>query len=206
MACCRTRSWPTTTAEVVDGWPQLRRATVGDAERLVVLVDSAYRGEVSRTGWTTEADLIDGQRVDADMIASTLADAAALVLVLVDDDGGLVGCCELRSADGGAATFGMFAVAPSRQGSGLGDGLLASAERLVADEWSATHLRLSVIQLRSDLIAWYRRRGYDATGEVRPFPYGDERFGRPRRDDLHFLVMEKQLDPDGPSERGVPRL
>jgi ribosomal protein S18 acetylase RimI-like enzyme len=126
-------------------------------------------------------------------------------LVLDDDDGGLVGCCELRSVEDRTATFGMFAVAPTRQGAGLGDGLLTSAERLVTDEWSATHLRLSVIHLRSDLIAWYRRRRYHATGEVRPFPYGDERFGRPRRDDLHFLVMEKRLDPDGPSERGMAR-
>lgn len=186
--------------------PWLRRATPGDDVAVTALVESAYRGEASRAGWTTEADLIDGQRVDVDMVAQILADPAAVVLVLVDADGGPVACCELREGDGDGATFGMFAVSPTRQGAGLGDRLLRAAEQLVIDEWGASSLRLSVIDLRTELIAWYQRRGYRPTGSVRPFPYGEERFGRPRRDDLHFMVMEKRLEPDGPSERGMPRL
>jgi hypothetical protein len=52
---------------------------------------------------------------------------------------------------------------------------------------------MTVIHLRDTLIAWYERRGYRRTGETEPFPYGDERFGIPRRDDLYFVVLEKAL-------------
>jgi GNAT superfamily N-acetyltransferase len=179
---------------VTDVSPQLRRATAADVRDVVALVESAYRGEASRAGWTTEADLIDGQRVDAAMVAPALADPSVVLLVLVDD-GGIVACCELRSVGGAVATFGMFAVSPTRQGEGLGHRLLSAAEQVAADDRSATHLRLSVIHLRVELIDWYRRRGYEPTGEVLPFPHGDERYGRPRRDDLHFLVLEKELRP-----------
>jgi hypothetical protein len=52
---------------------------------------------------------------------------------------------------------------------------------------------MTVIQVRDTLIAWYERRGYSLTGETKPFPYGDDRFGRPLRNDLHFVVLEKTL-------------
>lgn len=181
--------------------PSIRRAAADDAPALVALVESAYRGERSRRGWTTEADLLDGQRVDLAMMSSTLADPDVVVLVAAIDpsawsgEGGaeLVGCCEVRRVATTEAAFGMFAVDPDRQGAGVGDQLLGAAERLAASELGARRMAMSVIDTRHELLAWYERRGYRRTGEHRPFPYGDERFGRPRRDDLRFEVLDKEL-------------
>jgi GNAT superfamily N-acetyltransferase len=165
---------------------QIRRAKPGDVDDVVSLVESAYRGESSRAGWTTEADLLDGQRTDPDEVASVLDD-----LIVAEDDDGLVGCCTLIPRDG-HAYFGMFAVRPGLQGGGVGSQLLAEAERLAA-EHGAGHVEMTVISTRTELIDFYLRRGYVDTGETRPFPYGDDRFGRPRRDDLAFTVLVKQL-------------
>lgn len=173
-----------------------RWATTQDVPALVDLVESAYRGERSRAGWCSEADLLDGQRVDAGMLSEALEDPAVSVLVLDGDgDGGPVGCCELRrpAAPGGTAHLGMFAVDPARQAGGLGRRVLEEAERICRDEWGASRLRITVIDVRTGLIAWYRRRGFAPTGETEPFPYGDERFGVPRRDDLRFAVLEHDL-------------
>jgi N-acetylglutamate synthase-like GNAT family acetyltransferase len=165
---------------------QIRRAKPGDVDDVVSLVESAYRGESSRAGWTTEADLLDGQRTDPDEVASVLDD-----LIVAEDDSRLVGCCTLIPRDG-HAYFGMFAVRPGLQGGGVGSQLLAEAERLAA-EHGAGHVEMTVISTRTELIDFYLRRGYVDTGETRPFPYGDDRFGRPRRDDLAFTVLVKQL-------------
>ncbi|MDX6219257.1 MAG: hypothetical protein QOJ48_938 [Frankiales bacterium] len=165
---------------------QIRRAKPGDVDDVVSLVESAYRGESSRAGWTTEADLLDGQRTDPDEVASVLDD-----LIVAEDDSGLVGCCTLIPRDG-HAYFGMFAVRPGLQGGGVGSQLLAEAERLAA-EHGAGHVEMTVISTRTELIDFYLRRGYVDIGETRPFPYGDDRFGRPRRDDLAFTVLVKQL-------------
>ncbi|MDX6265475.1 MAG: hypothetical protein QOD70_215 [Frankiales bacterium] len=165
---------------------QIRRAKPGDVDDVVSLVESAYRGESSRAGWTTEADLLDGQRTDPDEVASVLDD-----LIVAEDDSGLVGCCTLIPRDG-HAYFGMFAVRPGLQGGGVGSQLLAEAERLAAGH-GAGHVEMTVISTRTELIDFYLRRGYVDIGETRPFPYGDDRFGRPRRDDLAFTVLVKQL-------------
>jgi ribosomal protein S18 acetylase RimI-like enzyme len=162
---------------------------------IVELVESAYRGDVSRVGWTTEADLLDGQRTDAAAVAESISAVSSVLLLTVDDTGQLAACCQVERRDDGVAYFGMFAVRPAAQGSGVGGDLLAEAERYARTEYDATHLEMTVIGQRSELIAWYERRGYRRTGETRPFPYGDERFGIPRRDDLHFVVLVKQLTP-----------
>jgi ribosomal protein S18 acetylase RimI-like enzyme len=107
----------------------------------------------------------------------------------------LVACCELRGQPSGTAYFGMFAVVPTLQGGGVGGKVLAEAERRAVALWSATAMEMTVIRQRDELIAWYERRGYRRTGETRPFPHGDERFGLPRRSDLEFAVLTKSLSP-----------
>jgi ribosomal protein S18 acetylase RimI-like enzyme len=171
----------------------IRIATADDVPAIVELVESAYRGDASRVGWTTEADLLDGQRTDAEAVAETVAAASSVVLVDVDESGVLVACCQLDRADEGVAHFGMFAVRPGRQGGGVGRDLLASAERHAHSVFGAGTIEMTVIAQRGELIEWYERRGYRQTGATRPFPYGDERFGIPRRDDLHFVVLAKPL-------------
>jgi ribosomal protein S18 acetylase RimI-like enzyme len=160
---------------------------------IVDLVESAYRGDASRAGWTTEADLLDGQRTDAAAVADSVAADGAVVLLNLDEAGRIAACCQVERRDDHIAYFGMFAVRPGAQGGGVGNAMLAEAERFAREEYDASHLEMTVIGQRSDLIAWYERRGYRRTGETRPFPYGDERFGIPRRDDLHFVVLTKPL-------------
>jgi len=169
-----------------------RTADRPDVAAVVGLVESAYRGDSSRAGWTSEADLLDGQRTDVETVTGivTAADREVLLGFVADK---LIACCELQARDGDTAYFGMFAVVPTRQGGGIGAQVLAEAERRAAARWGAQRMEMTVIGQRSELIEWYERKGYERTGEIRPFPHGDERFGLPRRDDLEFVVLAKAL-------------
>ncbi|RRN54236.1 N-acetyltransferase [Pseudoxanthomonas sp. SGNA-20] len=168
-----------------------RHATHADIPAIVELVTSAYRGESSRKGWTTEADLLDGPRIDPDVLATDLARPRSIVL-LAERGGALLACAHVAEEDG-AGYFGMFAVRPELQGGGLGKAVLAEAERIAREDWDLPVMRMTVIDVRDSLIAYYGRRGYRRTGIHKPFPYGDERFGIPLRDDLRFEVLEKPL-------------
>ena len=165
---------------------QIRAAGPEDVAAVVALVESAYRGDSSRAGWTTEADLIDGSRTDAEEITELVPD-----LLLAELDGELVGCAAL-SVVGSAGYFGTFAVRPTLQGGGVGGALLQAAEER-ARLLGLHRVEMSVLSVRTELIAWYERRGYARTGASRPFPYGVERNGRPRTADLEFTVLSKDV-------------
>lgn len=177
--------------------PPIRTATPHDVPEIVALVESAYRGDSSRAGWTTEADLVDGRRTDIEGVASMVRTPQAQILLAGEP---LVGCAYLERRDDDRAYFGMFAVKPSMQSGGIGRTLLDEAERIARDDWACAVMTMNVLTQREELIAWYLRRGYTVTGRRDPFPYGDERFGVPRRDDLAFEVLEKRLRiPPAPS-------
>ena len=170
---------------------EFRRAEAADVARIVALVQSAYRGESSQRGWTTEADLLDGQRTDAAEVLQ-LVQAPASQILLAFDDGALVASAHIQMhADG--CHFGMFAVVPTLQGAGVGKALLAEGERRAGLDFGASEMRMWVIWVRESLIAFYQRRGYRRTGEREEFPYGDTNFGLPKRADLHFIVLSKSL-------------
>ncbi|MEU8956479.1 GNAT family N-acetyltransferase [Streptomyces sp. NPDC048518] len=168
-----------------------RDATAADVDALVALIESAYRGDSSRAGWTTEADILEGQRTDPQGVAAVIEKAESRLLA-VERDGALVACCQLEHR-GDHAYFGMFAVSPVLQGAGLGKEIIAEAERTARATWDVREMHMTVINAREDLIAWYERRGYRRTGKTTPFPYGDERFGIPQRDDLAFELLVKEL-------------
>jgi ribosomal protein S18 acetylase RimI-like enzyme len=178
--------------ELTAGTLTFRFADHGDIAAVVDLVESAYRGDASRAGWTTEADLLDGQRTDADAVAEIVA-SPGRVMLLAEADGVLAGCCQLERRPPGEAYFGMFSVRPAAQGQGWGRQILAEAERLAREEWGAATMVMTVLEPRRDLIGWYARRGYRPTGESRPFPYGNAKFGIPLQPDLSFIVLEKPL-------------
>ncbi|AYG84333.1 hypothetical protein DWB77_06546 [Streptomyces hundungensis] len=179
------------TARRADAELTYRDATEADIEALVPLIESAYRGDSSRAGWTTEADILEGQRTDPEGVRAVItAPASKLLTVWLDD--ALVACCQLEHR-GEAAYFGMFAVSPALQGAGLGKRIIAEAERVARVEWRVREMHMTVISVREELIAFYERRGYRRTGKLTPFPYGDERFGLPQRDDLAFELLVKEL-------------
>lgn len=166
-------------------------ATPADVAAIVALVESAYRGDASRQGWTTEADLLDGQRVDSQAIEQELVRPRSRILLARRGDE-LLACAHV-AVDGDAGYFGMFAVRPDGQGAGVGKRVLAEAERIAREVWGLASMRMTVIDVREELIAFYERRGYRRTGITKPFPYGDSRFCLPRRDDLRFELLEKAL-------------
>ncbi|MEU8585959.1 GNAT family N-acetyltransferase [Streptomyces sp. NPDC048664] len=171
--------------------PTFRDATGSDVDALVALIESAYRGDASRAGWTTEADILKGRRTDRDRIRAIVQEPGSRML-LAERGGETVACCQLEHR-GEHAYFGMFAVSPALQGAGLGKVVLAEAERSARTVWGVSQMRMTVISVRDELIAWYERRGYRRTGQMSPFPYGDERVGIPQRDDLQFELLVKPL-------------
>ena len=170
---------------------EFRAATAADIPVVVALVESAYRGDASRVGWTTEADFLDGRRTGRDDIEAILAKPQS-TLLLAERSGELLACAHVAVEDG-TGYFGMFSVSPSLQGGGIGKAVLAEAERIAREQWRCPAMRMTVIDIRDELIAFYERRGYRRTGRFKPFPYGDARFGIPKRDDLRFELLEKRL-------------
>lgn len=172
----------------------LRPATEAELPQIVAMVNRAYRGTGPTASWNTEAEFLEGERINLEALRADLAaHPEALLLTFRDEaDGPLLGSVWLEPAEDGAWYLGMLNVDPEAQKRQLGRTLLAEVEE-AAKERGARRIRMSVIGVRETLIAWYERRGYALTGESEPFPYGNERFGRPKRDDLEFLILEKVI-------------
>jgi len=169
----------------------LEHATTDDLPALHALIESAYRGASARHGWSHEADLLEGQRTDLAALEAMLNDPAQHLLVFRDNEL-LRACVALTDKGEALAYLGMLTVDPQLQATGLGRLILAAAEEHAA-AFGAKRVEMTVIVQRSELIAWYERRGYACTGERRPFPLADPRFGLPRRADLEFVVMKRLL-------------
>lgn len=164
-------------------------AAEADAPALELLINSAYRGEDAKRGWTTEADLLDGTRTDAALIADIIRTPDNLILKY-EERGRLLGCVELRQ-EGGRLYLGMLTVAPEQQGKGIGKNLMKAAEE-EAMKRGCISVFMTVISVREELIDWYVRHGYRVTGQRKPFAYTDPRFGLPKQK-LEFSVLEKRL-------------
>jgi GNAT superfamily N-acetyltransferase len=150
--------------------PTIRLARPADLPLLHPVIERAYRGDAARQGWTFESDLLTGQRTDLATLSAIL-DSPADRLLVAERDGALIGCVQVT--DKGAyngAYLGLLCVDPSLQAAGLGRVLLAAAEALAAQTFSARQIEMTVIDQRAELIAYYERRGYVRTGETRPFP------------------------------------
>lgn len=170
---------------------KIERANSDDVDALHALIESSYRGDSAKAGWTHEADLLGGQRTDRQELSQILADPSQHMLV-IREGARLIGSILVTDKGERRAYFGMLTIDPQRQASGFGTRLLAAGED-AARSWGAAVMECQVITQRRELIDWYARHGYALTGETRPFPTHDPRFGLPKRDDLAFVVMEKRL-------------
>ncbi len=178
----------------------LTPAHQSDLPAVVALANRAYRGNTDQPGWTTEAAYITGPRLTLDLLREDLAHKPHAVLLAARDtpQGDILGTVWLEPKSPTTWYLGLLTIDPALQARQLGRTLLTLAEDF-AHTHSATTVRMTVIHIRETLIAWYERRGYQQTGETEPFPYHDQRFGQPTRDDLYFIVLEKQL----PATRGA---
>lgn len=165
------------------------KATITDVPELNKLVNSAYRGETSKQGWTTEANLLDGLRIDEETLTSYFTDPNIAILKNIDQSGEITGSVYLE-ARAPKLYVGMFSVSPLLQNSGIGRNLLIAAEDH-ARQLNLTQLTMTVISTRHELISWYERRGYQATGEIVPF-HVDEKFGKATQH-IELMVLEKSI-------------
>lgn len=164
-------------------------ASEADIPQLVKLVNSAYRGDSSKKGWTTEADLLDGIRTDEEALGQLMHQPGSVILKCTNQNNELVGCVNLQKQQA-KIYLGMLTVSPLIQAQGIGKKMLEAAEDYARQEHCSS-IVMTVISLRKELIEWYERRGYHQTEERHPFP-SDPRFGIPRQQ-LEFVVMEKLL-------------
>lgn len=172
-----------------EGMMTFKTATQNDVNELSIMVNSAYRGESSKVGWTTEADLLGGQRTDPEKLLEMIENPNSEIQLAIQD-GKILGCVYINQ-EKDFLYFGMLTVNPNLQNKGLGKTLLKRVEE-IAFERKIKKIKMTVINVRKELIAFYERRGYQWTGETEPFPEGDPRFGLPKQK-LIFNVYEKVL-------------
>lgn len=168
----------------------IRKAISKDVSQLVTLINSAYRGNDSKKGWTTEADLLDGIRTDTDSLEQMINKKDAVILQSFNENNVLNGCVYLEKRRD-TMYLGMLTVSPLEQAKGIGKQLLIEAEKYAAEQ-KCSIIEMTVISVRTELIAWYQKRGYAITGETKPFPT-DIKFGIPKQP-LEFIIMKKEIN------------
>lgn len=167
----------------------LQKAILQDLPQLEILINSAYRGDSSKKGWTTEADLLDGIRTDVDSLKEMISRSGATILQSFTEHNLLQGCVYLEKRQN-KMYLGMLTVSPILQAKGIGKQLLSEAENY-AQSQECSLIEMTVISIRTELIEWYKKRGYKDTCEKRPFP-NDVKFGIPKQP-LEFIVMQKEI-------------
>jgi ribosomal protein S18 acetylase RimI-like enzyme len=172
----------------------LVRAGEADLGEVVALANVAYRSAGADASWNSEAGIVKGVRTTVEFLREDLAAKPEARLLIWRDEGmsGLMGTVWLEPKGNEVWYLGLLTVRPGLQNRGLGRELLATAEKYVRAQ-GGTQVRMTVLSVRKALIEWYERRGYALTGETEAFPYGDERFGKPLRDDLSFVVMKRDI-------------
>ncbi len=172
----------------------LQHATEADYPEIIDLVNVAFRGTGPAASWNIETGILEGQRINDSLLREDLVTHPGSHLLIHRDpeDRSLLGSVMLAPENDGTWYLGTLAVRPALQNRQLGRTLLAACEDF-ARSHGAARIRMTVLFVRDTLIAWYERRGYAPTGETKPFPYGDDRFGKPLRDDLYFVVLQKDL-------------
>ena len=163
----------------------VRIAVAADLPRLHPVIERAYRGDSARQGWTHEADLLSGERIDDDTLRAMLADPAQILLIAEQGQVAL-GCVSLTARGDGLVYLGLLCVDPMRQAGGIGKAIIAAAEKVARDTLDGDRIEMTVIDSRIELIAYYERRGFVRTGERRPFPVAID-------PPLGMVVLEKAL-------------
>ncbi|HMG84344.1 MAG TPA: GNAT family N-acetyltransferase [Terracidiphilus sp.] len=173
---------------------QLEHATEADFPAIINLVNAAYRGKGAVESWNIESGIIEGTRLTDSLLREDLAGKPHAHFLITRDpnSGAVIGTVWLEPVDDQAWYLGLFTVDPAIQNQQLGRTLLTAAEEF-AKARGARSIRMGVLSVRDTLIAWYERRGYSRTGGTEPFPYDDDRFGKPLRENLVFAILEKHL-------------
>ena len=167
-----------------------RKALAAEADEIADLINLCYRGKASRQGWTTEADLMGGLRTSAEEVRQLIHAQDSIMLLCLQNDT-LLGSIHMERMQQ-VAHLGMFVVQPVLQGRGIGKQLLAQAEQLAITAWAVDGLVMQVISVRSELIAFYERRGYVPSTTLREFPRNDELW-TPKVAGLQLRLLQKQL-------------
>ncbi len=171
------------------------KAELVDAEAIATLINTAYRGETSHKGWTTEADILDGLRTTTTEIGKTIKRKATFILIgVLKDEIIATMCCEWQELAGqDTVHFGMIAVKPSLQNKGYGKTLIQAAEAICLREWRVVGYHMAVISIRHELIAFYERLGYKRTGEFAEFPVKSELW-QPKVEGLNLQYLAKLIE------------
>ena len=167
----------------------ITKATLDDISQLNKLINSAYRGESSKKGWTTEANILEGIRTTEEELAETMGDPKNTILKFTENDW-IIGCVLLIAKER-QLYLGMLTVSPELQNSGVGKKLLQQAD-LHALALGLPRIVMTVISVREELISWYKRHGYVDIGAREPFPVSDVHIPITETP-LEFMVLEKKV-------------